>query len=169
MKLSTKFKKNYLERNQSHLKKIADLKWLWIRSSTEFLGLFSLGAYVLPWAICEESKPLGYLCSGCFKKQRRTASIETRLWIKPYHIFGTQGSSLRKLLATSFLKHPLKILRAGCKGGNITFLVILGSQNTSSLVACFLSSRIAHGTWFLNICSRTIWGIGHSSQIVTDR
>ena len=38
-----------------------------------------------------------------------------------------------------FLKHPLKLLRAGCKGGKgITFLVILGPLDTTSLVACFL-------------------------------
>ena len=37
-----------------------------------------------------------------------------------------------------FLKHPLKLLRAVCISGNITFLVLLGHLNISSLVACFL-------------------------------
>ena len=37
-----------------------------------------------------------------------------------------------------FLKHPLKLLCAVCTSGNITFLVLLGHLNISSLVACFL-------------------------------
>ena len=37
-----------------------------------------------------------------------------------------------------FLKHPLKLLHAVCVSGNITFLVLLGHLNISSLVACFL-------------------------------
>ena len=37
-----------------------------------------------------------------------------------------------------FLKYPVKCLRAGCKSGNIVFLVLLGPLNTTSLVACFL-------------------------------
>ena len=37
-----------------------------------------------------------------------------------------------------FLKHPLKLFRAVCISGNITFVVLLGHLNISSLVACFL-------------------------------
>ena len=39
----------------------------------------------------------------------------------------------------SFLQFPVKCLRTGCKSGNIIFLVLLGSLNTTSVVACFLT------------------------------
>lgn len=37
-----------------------------------------------------------------------------------------------------FLKYTVERLRAGCKSGNNDFFVLLGSLNTTSLVACFL-------------------------------
>lgn len=40
---------------------------------------------------------------------------------------------------TSFFKFPVKRLRAGCNSGNIIFIVVLGSLNTTSVVACFLT------------------------------
>lgn len=53
-----------------------------------------------------------------------------------------------------FLKHPLKLLCAGCKVGNITFLLILGPLNTTCLVACFLHELLTEpDIW--TICSWT--------------
>ena len=46
-------------------------------------------------------------------------------------------------LLAFFFKYLVKRVRAGCKSGNIVFLVLLGPLNTTSLVACFLQEMPA--------------------------